>query len=71
LIQRIFEIKLKPNSCCARSRESQNPNGKTTPQIGATKSSKMFFDHRNRHKCVVRALSQQENNSGGSGNGSN
>jgi hypothetical protein len=52
-----------------KNRDSQNPNGKTAPQIGAPKSSKklqkapksskMLFGHRNRHKCVVRVLSHE------------
>jgi hypothetical protein len=40
-----------------KNMDSQNPNGKTAPQVGVPKSSKMLFGHRNRHKCVVHALS--------------
>jgi hypothetical protein len=43
-------------------RDPQNPNGKTTPHIGAKapKSSKMLFGHRNRHKCAVAWLATGE-----------
>jgi hypothetical protein len=42
-----------------KNRDSQNPNGKTAPQICAPKTSKMLFGHPKPINCVVHALSQE------------